>query len=278
MNLQRQTLAFTALAIAAISALFFQKFNQFSSLQRLPKKEITVSAAISLTDAMQDIKAAYTAIAPDTTVTYNFAASGTLQRQIEQGAPVDVFLSAGVKQMDALDDRHLLVRGTRRDLLQNRIVAIAPSGTEAIADFRDLQKPEIKRIAIGEPEIVPAGQYARELLLNLNIFEQIKPKIIFARNVRQVLTLVETGNVEAGIVYQTDALNSPQVEVEAIAREGLHSKIIYPVAAIENRPNLETARAFVDFLESDRAREIFEIYGFIPLTKSENRSESSANF
>ncbi|QIZ70042.1 molybdate ABC transporter substrate-binding protein [Oxynema aestuarii] len=278
MNPQHKILALATLAIAAISAVLFQKINSSSSFQQGNHKEITVSAAISLTDAMQDIQAAYTAIAPDTTLTYNFAASGTLQRQIEQGAPVDVFLSAGVKQMDALDDRGLLVRGTRRDLLQNRIVAIAPSGTEAIADFRDLQKPEIKRIAIGEPETVPAGQYARELLLNLDIFEQIKPKIIFARNVRQVLTLVETGNVEAGIVYQTDALHSPRVEVEAIAPEGLHSRIIYPVAAIENRPNLETARGFVDFLESDRAREIFKTYGFIPLTKSENRSEDSTNF
>lgn len=226
------------------------------------RTSLTVSAAISLTESLQEIKQIYTRSKPNTAVTYNFGASGALQQQIEQGAPVDVFFSAAAKQMDALQEKGLLIPETRKTLLTNRIVLITPKNSPALTSFRDLTTSQIKRIAIGEPRSVPAGQYAQEVLNNLGIFEQIKPKIVYANNVRQVLTYVETGNVDAGIVYITDARQSNGVKQGPIAPENLHSPIVYPVAVLKNSKNIPIATDFVQFLSSNPAKAVFEKYGF----------------
>lgn len=226
---------------------------------------LTVSVAISLTNAMQEIEPLYEQSRQNTQITYNFASSGSLQQQIEQGAPVDVFVSAGERQMDGLDEKNLLLPGTRRNLLKNRMVLITPKNGEAITSFRDLMRSNIEKIAIGEPRSVPAGQYAREVLTNLGIYEELQPKIVFANNVRQVLTFVETGNVDAGIVYITDALQSDRVTVRATAPENLHSPIIYPVAVIKSSKYVENSKNFVQFLFTNAAKKVFEKYGFIPI-------------
>ena len=223
--------------------------------------ELTVSAAASMQDALQAVGEAYQE-SSNTSVSYNFGSSGTLQQQIEQGAPVDVFISAAQKQMDALEAKNLLLAGTRQDLLKNEVVLIVPRNANAPSGFQDLTGSAVERFSLGQPESVPAGQYGKEVLTSLNLYEQIEPKTVFAKDVRQVLTYVETGNVDAGIVYATDALLSDQVKVVATAPEASHEPIIYPVAVLERTENPEAAKEFVQFLSGDRAQELFEEYGF----------------
>ena len=227
------------------------------------KTDLTVSAAISLKDALDVAKQLYTSENPGVSVALNYGASGTLQIQIEQGAPVDIFLSAAPKQMDSLGTKGLLLEGTRKDFLRNEVVLIVPKdSTVSIASFQDLAKPDVKRIALGEPATVPAGQYAKEVLTSLGIYDAVNSKAILAKDVRQVLTYVETGNVDAGIVYATDALSSSKVKVAATAPEKSHAPVIYPTAVIKASKNPAAARQFLDFLAGPRAGAIFEKYGF----------------
>jgi molybdate transport system substrate-binding protein len=224
---------------------------------------LTVSAAASLQDAMKAIGSAYSQEKPNVSITYNFGSSGSLQQQIEQGAPVDVFISAALKQMNALQQKNLLLTDTRKDLLKNQVVLVAPKQATAISDFKDLSDTKVSKIAIADPQSVPAGQYGKEVLTSLNLFDPLKPKFVFAKDVRQVLSYVETGNVDAGFVYITDAKTSDKVKVVATASEASHSPIIYPVAVLKDSKNAGAAKEFVQFLSSDPAKALFEKYGFI---------------
>src|SRR5215469_4025683 len=197
-----------------------------------PEHSLTVSAAISLKDALDEIQGAFQSANSDTTLHFNFGASGTLQHQIEQGAPVDLYISAAPAQMDALASESLLVQGTRKDLLRNAVVLIAPRNRKMIASFQDLIVPGIKVIAIGEPQTVPAGSYAQQVLTYFGLYDKLRPKYVFAKDVRQVLTYVETDNADAGIVYATDARGSNRVSVVATAPEDSHAPVIYPVAVL----------------------------------------------
>ncbi|MGA8766491.1 MAG: molybdate ABC transporter substrate-binding protein [Candidatus Acidiferrales bacterium] len=227
------------------------------------KADLTVSAAISLKDALDEAKQIYAAANPNVAIAANYGASGTLQLQIEQGAPVDVFLSAAPKQMDALDTKGLLLAGTRKNLLRNEVVLIVPKDDSAgISSFQDLTRADVKQIALGEPVTVPAGQYAKEVLTSLGIYDAVNSKAILAKDVRQVLTYVETGNVDAGIVYATDAMSSAKVKVVASAPAKSHSPVIYPAAVIKASKNPAAARAFLDFLAGPRGRAVFQKYGF----------------
>jgi molybdate transport system substrate-binding protein len=227
------------------------------------KAELTVSAAISLKDALDEAKQLYTTANPSVSIAMNYGASGTLQLQIEQGAPVDVFLSAAPKQMDALESKGLVLEGTRKDLLRNEVVLIVPKdSTLGITGFRDLLKPDVKKVALGEPVAVPAGKYAQDVLTSLGIYDQVNAKAVLAKDVRQVLTYVETGDVDAGIVYKTDALSSAKVKVVVQAPADSHSPVIYPVAVIKASKNAAAAKAFEDFLSGPQADTIFEKYGF----------------
>ena len=238
--------------------------NQIVSNSAANQTVLTVSAAASMQDAMKELKKAYQEEHPNTKITYNFAGSGTLTQQIKQGAPVDIFISANEKFMDELDTNKLLLPETRKDLLKNDVVLIVPKKDNItnISNFQQLTNPNIKRFSIGEPESVPAGQYAREVLSNLKIYEQVKPKTVFAKDVRQVLSYVELGNVDAGIVYATDAKISNQIRVVATAPEDSHKPIIYPVAAIKRSKNPEAAKKFIQFLFSNSAKDAFKKYGF----------------
>lgn len=223
---------------------------------------VTVSAAASVQDAMKAVQAAYQETAPNVTITYNFGSSGALAQQITQGAPTDVFLSASKKWMDDLEAKDLILDGTRQDLLKNAMVLIVPRDNTDIADFKALEMGTVSRVAIGEPESVPAGGYAKEVLTTLNLFDALQPKLVFAKDVRQVLSYVETGNVDAGLVYATDALTSDQVEAIATAPPETHSPIVYPVAVVQDSQHTEAAQAFIDFLSTDSAAAIFREYGF----------------
>jgi len=226
--------------------------------------ELTVSAAISLKDVLEEISHLYSADHPAAKVHFNLGGSGTLQRQIEQGAPVDIFISASTKEMDALQSQGLLLPGTRKDLVKNSVVLIVPEGNKAISGFQDLTKPAVKTVAIGEPQTVPAGKYAQEVLTHFGIYDQLKPKLVLAKDVRQVLTYIETGNADAGIVYATDAKISKKVTVVATASENSHSPVVYPASVIKNSTNPAASNAFLEFLAGEKARALFEKYGFIP--------------
>jgi len=228
-----------------------------------PKIELNVSAAVSLKDALEEIKKNYEAKNPNTTLVYNLGASGALQKQIEQGAPTDIFMSAAPKQMDDLDAKNLVNKPTRKNLVENKLVIIVPkASTLAISTYEDLTKDEVQKLSIGETGSVPAGQYAQEVLKKLGIWDKIKDKAVLAKDVRTVLTYVETGNVEAGIVYKTDALSSEKVKIVATAPEGSHQPIVYPVAVLSGTKQQKAAEDFLAYLSAPECRVVFEKYGF----------------
>ncbi|MCC3407884.1 MAG: molybdate ABC transporter substrate-binding protein [Microcoleus sp. PH2017_10_PVI_O_A] len=256
---------FNLIIVAVLALLLLISWNLFQSVSPATAQQrpsLTVSAAISLAPALTEIKTVYQSSNPKVNITYNFGASGALAQQIQQGAPVDVFFSAAGKQMDALQQANLLLNQTRRNLLTNRLVLIAPKNSAVVRDFKQLTDAKIKKIAIGEPNSVPVGQYAQEMLTKLGLWQQIKPKLVFGNNVRQVLTFVESGNVDAGIVYVTDAKTSDKVTVQLTAATNLHSPIVYPLAVIRNSRSLVAAKKFIEFLAGDRAKIVFQKYGF----------------
>lgn len=224
---------------------------------------LTVSAAASLKDAMEEIKTAYTKGKPNVTITYNFGSSGSLQQQIEQGAEVDVFLSAATKQMDALKDKGLIMEDTMKNFLENKIVLVVPADSTGVSGFKDLSADKVKKIGLGEPKSVPVGQYAEEVLTKLNILDSIKDKVVYGKDVKEVLTWVETGNADAGIVYETDAKISGKVKIAERAPEGSTSPVYYPAAVIKATKNADEAKAFVNYLYGSEAKPVFEKYGFV---------------
>jgi molybdate transport system substrate-binding protein len=248
---------------ALISALVAGPASSKQPVTPAPGTEITVSAAISLKDALDEIARLYRAKSPDTTIHFNLGGSGTLQQQIEQGAPFDVFISASPDQMDALESKGLLLAGSRKDMVRNSVVLIVPKGKQAIASFQDLAGPDVKFIAVGEPKTVPAGKYAQEILTHFGLYEKLKPKFVLGKDVRQVLTYVATGNADAGIVYATDALTSADVTVVATAPKDSHSPVVYPLAIIKNSKNTEEAKKFADFLTGPESTAVFKKYGFV---------------
>jgi molybdate transport system substrate-binding protein len=191
----------------------------------------------------------------------NFGASGTLAREIEQGAPVDALISAGTRPMEQLAREGLLLEGSRADLLRNTLVLIAPRGSE-LRGFEDLSGKQVRTIALGEPASAPAGLYGKQSLEALHLYDALKAKIVLGKDVRQVLTYVETGDADAGLVYATDAQVSNDVHVVAEAPENSHDPIVYPVAQIKGSRNRSAARGFMAFLRSATARAIFERHGF----------------
>ena len=226
--------------------------------------ELTISAAVSLKDALAEIQTNYQKKNPQVKLLYNLGASGSLQKQIEQGAPADIFISAAPKQMDELSAKNLINTATRKNLVENKLVLIVPLNSSAkLNKFEDLTNPAVQKISIGEPTVVPAGQYAQEVLRKLGIWDKINDKLVLAKDVRTVLTYVETGNVEAGIVYKTDAASSSKVKIAATAPEGTHAPIIYPAALLASSKQQEVAKDFLAYLSGPEGKPIFEKYGFV---------------
>ncbi len=225
--------------------------------------EITVSAAASLTDAMEEIKVLYEGESNNTLI-MNYGSSGALQQQIEEGAPANIFISAAQKQMDMLQEQGLIAEESRIDLLENLVVLIVPAN-DANADitgFESLAADSLVNLAIGEPESVPAGRYAKEILSAIGLWDELEAKLILGKDVRQVLTYVETGNVDAGIVYMTDALSSDQVKVIDAAPAGSHTPVTYPAAIVKGCDNPEAAEDFMIFLQGEKTAAVFQKHGF----------------
>lgn len=224
---------------------------------------LTVAAAASLTNAMEDITALYAEQAPNVTLNFTYGSSGALQTQIEEGAAVDVFFSAGSKQMNALADKDLIATDTRKDLLANEVVLIVPAdSSKGITSFEDLVTNKVSVVAMGDPASVPAGQYAQEVFTTLGIGDALSAKANLGTDVTTVLTWVENGEADCGVAYATDAKSSDKVTVVCNAPADSHSPIVYPVAAIKNSTNAEAAADFIEFLASDEALQVFADYGF----------------
>ena len=204
--------------------------------------ELHVSAAASLTDAMNELAALYAKDNPNVKIIFNFGASGALQQAIENGGETDLFFSAAQKQMNALEEKGELAEGTRRDLLRNEVVLIVPIDSDKnLNSFDDLTRADVEKIALGEPKGVPVGQYSEEIFTALNILDAVKAKAVYGSDVRQVLAWTETGEADCGVVYATNAAISDKVKVICAA---------------------PAAKKFLDFTGSDAAKGVFGKYGF----------------
>ncbi len=254
------------LGSGAALATGLQRLGAVALMAMLPlaaqAAELTVSAAASLTNAFRDIAPLFEKAHPGDTVRMNFAASGTLLQQIEQGAPVDVFASADQQTMDRAASQQRIVPDSRRDFVANQLVLIEPAqGGTGIQSLADLQQPAVQRIAVGKTATVPVGRYTQAVLEKAGLWQALQPRIIPADNVRQVLDYVSRGEADAGFVYRTDAaLMGDKVRI-ALTAQG-HEPILYPVAVINDAPQPKHAQAFVDFLATPPARAILEQYGF----------------
>ena len=227
------------------------------------QKEVYIVAAASMTDAVKEIGTSYEKQHPDVKLMYSFGSSGALQTQIEQGAPADVFISAAQKQMNALDEKGLIDKNTRKDLLENKVVLIVPKDSNLRLDsFADLGTDKVQKIALGEPKAVPVGQYSEEIFKSFNIADAVQPKAVYGSDVRQVLGWVETGEVDCGIVYATDAAISDKVKVLMTAPDDSHKPVIYPVAMVNSSKNPDVAKDFINFLSQDAQKSVLEKYGF----------------
>jgi molybdate transport system substrate-binding protein len=250
-------------AVGAILALGLVLFSSPVQAAESQKPQILVSAAVSLKNAFEEIGALYQ-MRTKVRAQLNLGASGLLQKQIEAGAPVDVFASAGTSQMDALQKQGMIIEETRRNFARNTLVLVVPAQSRLlIRSFSDLSNPRIAEMAIGNPKTVPAGQYARETLESLKLWDRLQPKLVLAENVRQVLDYVERGETEAGIVYASDvAVAGKKVEVAARAPDETHSPILYPVAIVKETLNRGSAQRFINMILSNEGQEILHRHGF----------------
>jgi molybdate transport system substrate-binding protein len=228
------------------------------------QKELTISAAISLKNAFEETGRLYEAKHKGTRILFNFGASGNLARQLEGGAPVDVFASAAQQDMDAIEKGGFLVPGSRKDFAGNSIVLIVPAASQtSVTSFEGLASGKLQRIAVGNFKTVPAGRYAEEVLHHFHLLPAINKKLIFAENVRQVLDYVSRGEVDAGILYSTDARVRPkEVRVVASAQKESHRTIVYPIAMVKGTKNEILAREFISLIVSPEGKKILDRYGF----------------
>ncbi len=212
---------------------------------------------------MNELQPLFEAKHPGITLVFNYGASGTLQKQIQQGAPTDVFLSAAAKPMNALAEEKIIDAATVKNLLVNDLVVVVPAdGGLMISSLADLKRDDCRKIAIGTPETVPAGSYAQESLTGSGLWEVLQPKFVFAKDVKQVLSYVESGNTEAGFVYRTDALASTKAKIAFSVDGKLHKPITYPIGIIRRTEHRAEAELLYDYLISPEAAAVFDKYGF----------------
>lgn len=225
--------------------------------------ELVVSASASLNESLKEIALAYEAEHPEVQVLLNLAGSGTLQQQIEQGAQVDLFVSAGLQQMNALITEGLIDPEYHTTLLSNELVVITRADTNMrLHEMSDLASSGYRKLAIGEPQTVPAGEYAKQSLSYHKLWDELEPRYVLAKDVRQVLTYVDTGNAEIGFVYKTDAMTSDKVKVALVVDPQSYSPIQYPMGIVKGTKNKEEAEAFYHYLLTEAAQERFKAYGF----------------
>ena len=224
--------------------------------------EILVFAAASLRDALEEVGDDFHQ-ARGVRVRFSYGGSVAMAQQLVCGAPADLFLSAGPGPMDALEREGLLTPGTRVDLLGNALVVVAEEGdVAALSDPQDLLSPDVRRIAVADPQLAPAGAYAREALQSLGLWASLEPKLVMGANVRTVLEYVDSGNADAAVVYASDASISPDLRVLWTFAPETHSPVVYPVAVLREAVAPDVARLFREFLLGAEAGEVFDRSGF----------------
>jgi len=224
--------------------------------------DVTIFAAASLTDSLKHIAADYQKQTGQT-VTFNFEASSILARQIKEGAPADIFFSADETQMDRLAEQGLIDASTRVDRLGNRLVVVTPADSDLqIHSAAELAAAGVKQIALADPKAVPAGVYAKEWLEKFRVWDDVKPKVVPAENVRAALAAVASGDVDAGVVYKTDAAISKRVKIVYEVPSADGPDIRYPMALVKASPHSDAAKQFFEYLKSDDAGRVFERFGF----------------
>lgn len=236
------------------------------SEEKEKKVELNILAAASMTDVLTELGKEYQKNHEDVKLNFSFGSSGDLQTQIEQGAPADVFFSAGLKQMDALKKQGLMDEKTVLECLENKIVLIENKDSKLnLSSFEDVASNQVKMVAIGNPDGVPVGQYTKTIYENLKLWDKVKEKANYGKDVRQVLDWVATGNVDCGIVYATDAAIEDKVRVVGEAPKGSCERAIYPVGVVQESKHKEKAKKFLEFLQSKTAKTAFESYQFTNL-------------
>ena len=250
--------------LAVVLCLGIAAFLAASPEAEEEQTTITVSAASSLTEAFTDIAREFEAAHPDTKVELNLAGSGTLRMQIEGGAPIDVFASASQDHMDLLSKENLIKNSSRKDFTANTLVMVVPekNGSEIPKSLEDLTADSVEKIAIGDPESAPVGKYTKQAMEDAGVWDKLEGKVILAENVKQVLTYVETGEVDAGFVYMTDAESGRKDLYEIAYTVPVNESISYPIAVVSESKNKDEAQEFVDFVTGTRGQEILAEYGF----------------
>lgn len=251
------------LGVLAVVWLVSTESESEMELQAVTKKtKIIISAAASLQDSLNQMAFLYEEQHPTIDLVFNYAASGTLQKQIEQGAPADLFLSAGDKQMKALVDGDLI--SDHKVLLKNQLVVVVPSDTTTkLTTVTQLTDRSFKKVAVGQPEIVPAGEYTQQSLTAKRLWDTLQSKLVFAKDVRQVLSYVETGNVDAGFIYRTDALSSKKVKIALTLDPNEHKAINYLVGIVKDSKNQKVAKELYSYLQDKESSDIFTSFGFL---------------
>lgn len=256
------------LAILSLIMVFALAFMQVSAAAPAPKVEtITVSAAASLKDSLTEIQKQFEADNKNIQLQFNFGASGTLSKQIQEGAPVDLFMAADTKSVADLDAKNLVVKKSIKNLLANEIVLLVHKDyKDRIKSLNDLSKEGARNIALGTPESVPAGAYAKESLTYYNLWPTVSGKVVYGKDVKQVMTYVESGNAMAGIVYSTDAKLAKNSVVAQVIPAASHKPILYASAVISNSKHQVAAQKALDYMSQSKAQEIFKKYGFTIVT------------
>ena len=225
--------------------------------------ELLVSAAASLKDALQELETKYESSHAGIKLNFNYGGSGALQQQIEQGAPTDLFISAAAKNMQGLVDKQLIDAEQQHNLLANELVVVVSADSKLpLLTLEDLRSSSLDKIAVGIPESVPAGAYAKQTLSKHELWEQLVSKMVQAKDVRQVLQYTETGNVGAGFVYKTDAMTSDQVKIGFTVDAADHDAIIYLIGIVKTTKHMKETEELYQFLQSTEAMDVFMKYGF----------------
>jgi molybdate transport system substrate-binding protein len=254
---------FCILQRARIFAAGMLAWLMASSSMGVAGTTLVVSVGSSMKPALHEIAQTYQAVHRNTTVVLNEGGSGALQMQIQHGAPVDVFVSAARMYMDSLVHKGLVIAASRVTIAHNQLALIAHPSNRTVTSWRSLADPRTARVGLGEPRSVPAGAYARETLTQMGLWESVQRKAVFARDVSQVLTFVQTGNVDAGVVYKTDVMRGTNVRLVEVAPDESHSSIEYLAAVVSAAHEPRAANMFVVFLKSPAAQAILRRYGFL---------------
>ncbi|MCD4806151.1 MAG: molybdate ABC transporter substrate-binding protein [Methanococcoides sp.] len=260
MDKKRSLMVMSVILILAMALIAFVALSPADSDV---SSEVTVSAAASLTESFTEVERKFEDTHPDIDIILNLAGSGTLRMQIEAGAPIDVFASASQKHMDLLVSEDLIYADTRHDFAENSLVMIVPRSSEnTIRSLEDLTDGSITKIAIGDPEIAPVGRYTKGALEAASLWDDVSEKLIYAESVKQVLVYVESGEVDAGFVYMTDAIVSDMDKIDVVAQIPVSTSISYPIAVVSSSDELEASREFIDYVISNEGKDIFIKYGF----------------